>query len=143
MFIVRSSSIHGRGLFATCAIAAQTRLGDYEGRRLQAAELLSGEWNDQLTYLFELSDGTGIDGGRNGNDFRHLNHSCAPNCEAVERRAVDGGLSLEIVVLHDIVAGEELCIDYALGVDETSPPETYPCACGAPGCRGTMVGPNG
>ena len=85
LFKVRPSAIHGLGLFATRALAAGEVLGMYEGRRLSAAEVEAVEWDSDLTYLFELSDGTIIDGAQDGNDLRHLNHSCQPNCEAVER----------------------------------------------------------
>jgi SET domain-containing protein len=114
-------------------------LGRYAGRRLSPAEVDEMDWNSQLTYLFGLSDGTVIDGSRRGNALRHLNHSCSPNCEAVERRASDGTLHLEIVTLRDVLADEELCIDYALAIDVSESPDRYPCACLSATCRGTMA----
>jgi len=139
LFLVRSSAIHGLGLFAARALLASTPLGSYEGRRLTASEVEAADWDSGLTYLFGLSDGTVIDGGQDGNALRHLNHSCNPNCEAVEEWSEDGTLQLGVVVLRDVTEGEELCIDYALTIDESCTPEAYPCGCSAPGCRGTLV----
>lgn len=82
------------------------------------------DWDGHLTYLFGLSDGTVIDGAQGGNELRHLNHSCNPNCEAVEQWAEDGTLQLGIVVVRDVAAGEELCIYYALEIDESCTPES-------------------
>jgi uncharacterized protein len=96
-------------------------------------------WESDLTYLFGLSDGTVIDGAQGGNALRHLNHSCNPNCEAVEAWALDGTLRLNIITLCDVRTGEELCLDYALTIDPTHAPEAYPCACSSVECRGTMA----
>lgn len=139
LFKVRPSAIHGLGLYAACDLGADIRLGTYEGRRLSTAEVEAEDWDSHLTYLFELSDGTVIDGAQDGNELRHLNHSCQPNCEAVERWGDDGLLQLDIVVLRAIAEGEELFIDYALAIDESHPAELYPCACLTAACRGTMV----
>lgn len=139
LFEVRPSAIHGLGLYAARALPADTCLGTYGGRRLSTAEVEAEDWDSALTYLFELSDGTVIDGAQDGNELRHLNHSCAPNCEAVERWDDSGLLQLDIVVLRDIAEGEELFIDYALAIDESHPPELYPCACLTAACRGTMA----
>jgi SET domain-containing protein len=140
LFKVRPSAIHGLGLFAACALTAGERLGIYEGRRLSASEVEALEWDSNLTYLFELSDGTIIDGAQDGNDLRHLNHSCEPNCEAIERRDDNGLLQMDIVALRAIAEGEELFIDYALAIDESQSAESYSCACLTAACRGTMVG---
>lgn len=140
LFQVRSSAIHGLGLFAACALTANSRLGTYGGRRMSPAEVEGVDWDSRLTYLFGLSDGTVIDGAQGGNELRHLNHSCSPNCEAIERWGDDGVLELDIVVLRDVAMGEELCIDYALAIDESDPPDAYPCACNSASCRGTMAG---
>ena len=140
LYRVCPSAIHGLGLFATRTLVAGELLGTYEGRRLSAAEVEAADWDSHLTYLFELSDGTIIDGAQGGNDLRHLNHSCQPNCEAIERREDNGLLRLDIVTLRAIAEGEELFIDYALAIDESQSAESFPCACLTTACRGTMVG---
>ena len=137
---VRASEIHGRGLFAAHPLPASASLGRYAGRRLSPEEIESMDWDSAITYLFGLSDGTMIDGSRGGNALRHLNHSCAPNCEAVETEAPDGTLHLEIVTLREIAQDEELFIDYALDIDPELSPANYPCMCASPTCRGSMTG---
>jgi SET domain-containing protein len=136
---VRCSAIHGLGVFAARPLPAGSRLGTYEGRRLSAAEVDAGHWDSRLTYLFGLSDGTTINGAQGGNGLRHLNHSCAPNCEAVESWGSDGAIQLDIVVVRDVLEGEELCIDYALAIDASQSPQVYPCTCASVDCRGTMA----
>ena len=102
-------------------------------------EVEATDWESHLTYLFGLSDGTVIDGAQGGNALRYLNHSCSPNCEAVEAWASDGTLRLDIITLRDIRAGEKLCLDYALTIDTTHAPGAYPCGCSSVACRGTMA----
>lgn len=138
---VGPSSIHGLGAFATRDLPAEAFIGFYEGRRYSPEELAARNWDNQLTYLFGLSNDETIDGAIGGNHTRHLNHACAPNCEAVEEHDDAGQLVLKFQTLVPVRAGDELFIDYALTVDEDTPPEQYPCRCGASVCRGTMLAP--
>lgn len=138
---VGPSTIHGLGAFATRDLPAAAFLGFYEGRRYTPEELAARSWDNQLTYLFGLSNDETIDGAIDGNHTRHLNHACAPNCEAVEEHDDSGRLVLRFQTLVPVRAGDELFIDYALTVDEDTPPEQYPCRCGASACRGTMLAP--
>ena len=136
---VRPSGVHGLGAFAAADLPAGTKLGIYTGRRFTAVQAAAMDWDRALTYLFGLSDGTLIDGGRGGNKMRHLNHACEPNCEACEVHGARGRLQLAIHTLRDVRVGEELFLDYALTVDEAEGPMDYPCHCGSLRCRGTMV----
>lgn len=136
---VAPSGIHGLGAFVTADLPAGALLGTYDGRRFTPEQLLAREWDSRLTYLFSMSNGCTIDGGRGGNATRHINHSCLPNCEAAEERGVRGRLVVRIYTLVPLRAGEEAFLDYGLIIDETESPDAYPCFCGAPGCRGTMV----
>ncbi|WP_321141492.1 SET domain-containing protein [Burkholderia cenocepacia] len=89
------------------------------------------------TFLFGLSDGMVIDGRRSGNSTRWPNHACASNCEAIE---TDGRVFVNAV--RDIRSGEELLIDYALEVDDSTSHRdraAYRCCCGVSACRGTML----
>jgi len=138
---VSPSGVHGLGAFATRPLPPDAFLGLYEGRRYTPKQVAAREWNDQLTYLFTLSNQESIDGAKGGNATRHLNHSCEPNCEAVEEYDDSGKLILKFMTLQPIKAGEELFIDYCLTADDGSAPEDYPCRCGAPTCRGTMLAP--
>ena len=138
---VRHSSVHGHGVFAARDLPPGTLIGVYAGRRYTAHEARTMAWNDRLTYLFALSDGTLIDGAQGGNATRHLNHACEPNCEAVEDYDEDGRLTVRIETTQSIRANDELFLDYALDIDAGDDPSDYPCHCGLARCRGTLVAP--
>jgi SET domain-containing protein len=138
---VAPSGVHGLGAFATQPLPAFALLGLYEGRRYSLEEVAARDWNDQLTYLFTLSNKETIDGAKGGNATRHLNHACDPNCEAVEEYDDAGRLVLKFQTLVAVDAGDELFIDYCLTADDGSPASDYPCHCGSPNCRGTMLAP--
>lgn len=142
-YIVRGSQIHGRGVFATRAIAAGTRITEYKGERITEAQALQRHGRDldnpHHTFFFSLEDGRLIDGASGGNNARWINHACAPNCEAQEH---DGRVC--IFALRDIPPGEELGYDYGLIVSERHTPalkRAYACRCGARTCRQTMLAP--
>lgn len=135
---VRRSSVHGSGLFALRNIAAGRSIGVYEGRRYGPDAVRA--WDPRLVYAFRLSDGTVIDGSEGGNESRHINHSCEPNCAAYEVAQPNGSLAIVIETLRRVQRGEELSLDYALDVDRADEGD-FRCRCGAPGCRGTMVAP--
>jgi SET domain-containing protein len=144
LFAVRRSPIHGRGAFALRAIAAGTRVVEYAGERITPAEAerrepgtLPNRPDGHHTFLFAIDDDVVVDAGVRGNDARWINHSCAPNCDAV----VDGG-RIYIEAIRDIAPGEELAYDYAYVLPERHTPAVkrrFPCSCGAPTCRGTML----
>ena len=62
----------GRGVFATCAIPAHTPLFEYEGQRVRPCDI--DEYDGDTRYYWICSDGVTIDGSRQGNDSRFLNH---------------------------------------------------------------------
>jgi hypothetical protein len=138
---LKSSSIHGRGVFAVTDIPNGTRIVEYKGERITQAEA-DRRYEKKLrtsahTFLFAVNERTVIDGGRFGNIARYINHSCDPNCETVLQ-----GERVFIEAVRDIVVGEELLMDYRLQVDtddEDEWLEKYPCRCGAMNCRGTLV----
>ena len=133
---MRISPIHGRGLFALRDISPGQHIGVYEGRRYDPDA--DREWDHELTYVFGLSDGTVIDGSEGGNESRHINHSCEPNCAAYEIEHEDGSLAIVIETVRSVRRGEELSLDYALDVGHADHGD-YPCCCGTSTCRGTMV----
>ena len=139
---VRRSGVHGWGVFARNALRAGQVIGEYTGKRYAAGEVEAVDWNDQLTYLFGLSDGSVIDGAQGGNATRHINHACDPNAEAVESDGAAGELIVTVRTLRNVRAGEEVFLDYALVIDGDDPSD-YPCACGQARCRGTLAVPAG
>ena len=73
-----------------------------------------------------------------GNSARFINHSCAPNCEAIEE---EGRIFIETT--RKIPAGGELTYDYNLVLEERHTPavkRAHACFCGARHCRGTLLG---
>lgn len=141
LFEIRWSPIQGLGGFATHHIPAGTRLIEYAGERITPAESDARYPDDaedrHHTYLFAIDDAIVVDASVNGNDARFLNHSCAPNCDAV----IEEG-RIWIDTIHDIEPGEELVYDYAYILNERHSPAAkrkYPCHCGAITCRGTIL----
>lgn len=141
-FEIRPSPIQGLGAFATRAIPAGTRIIEYAGERLTPQEAdarypdLPGERHH--TFLFAIDDEAVIDAAVGGNEARFINHSCAPNCDAV----IDDA-RIWIETLRQIEPGEELAYDYAFILPERHTPAAkrrFPCTCGAPTCRGTLLG---
>lgn len=135
---LRSSAIHGVGVFALRGLPPGHLVGSYEGRRYLPTDGHAALRGGEITYVFGLSDGTLIDGSEGGNATRHINHSCSPNCQACEETDGDGGLHIVIRTRRRIRAGEELFIDYRLDVGADDPTD-YPCRCGAANCRGTLA----
>lgn len=140
-FVVRKSSVHGRGAFAVRPIRKGSRLVEYTGRKLtqdQADELYPDDDDEpHHTFLFELDDEWVIDASVRGNKARWINHSCDPNCEAVIE---DGRIWIEAI--RSIRSGQELNYDYGFILDEPHTPAAkrrYPCRCGAVRCRGTIL----
>jgi SET domain-containing protein len=138
---LRRSGIHGKGVFAREPIPAGTRLIEYRGERIPPEEGDARYPYDPSvpyhTFLFEIDAEVVVDAGRGGNMSRWINHSCAPNCDAV----IEGG-RIFIESVRDIAEGEELTYDYNFVLEERHTPAAkrrFPCVCGAPGCRGTML----
>jgi uncharacterized protein len=145
IYEVRSSAIQGRGVFAARRIRKGTRVLEYTGERISNDEAMA-RYNDDGSphahvVLFTVDDDTVIDGGAGGGDGRFVNHSCAPNCEAVQLED-----RIFICALRTVAPGEELTYDYRLerpGRRTKAFEERYACRCGTPACRGTMLEPVG
>ena len=137
-FAVRSSSIHGRGAFATRAIRSGQRVCEYVGTRMDGDEAgRRAVRDDGHTMLFEVDADLVIDGSRGGNESRFVNHSCDPSCE-IEIR----GERVFICARRAIAPGDELTFDYGLMIDGpycSVWTKRYACRCGAKRCRGTML----
>jgi SET domain-containing protein len=139
---VRPSPIHGWGGFARRDLAENTRLIEYTGQRISPEEG-DRRYPDtgptrSHTVLFSLSNGRYIDAGVHGNLARFINHSCTPNC-----RAVEAGGRIFIETIAPVPAGTELTYDYKLTLpDDWNDPSTrqrYACDCGTAACRRTLL----
>lgn len=143
LYEVRRSAIHGRGVFATDDIAKGTRIVEYKGKRVKwswASEAYPDiEGEPTHTFLFELDDDWVIDANQKGNAARWINHSCSPNCEAVEE---EGRVFIEAI--RNIRPGQELGYDYNISIEErltAAEKKRWPCYCGSRKCRGTLLVP--
>jgi SET domain-containing protein len=141
-FIVKASSVHGTGVFASRTIQAGECIIEYKGERISWEKALARAEQHKIpinhTYFFSIADGRVIDGAVKGNQARYINHSCEPNCEPLEHE--DGRVF--IYALRDIDVGEELTYYYALiyeGRHTNKIKKSFPCYCGAQNCSGTML----
>ena len=148
--VTRRSPIHGNGVFAAADIPAGTRLIQYRGRLMthaQSDELYGDDTGSGHTFLFSLNDDYVIDANRQGNGARWINHSCAPNCEAVLDEDPGGNRRRDRVFIEsirDIRQGEELTYNYGIVLDVRHTPamkRIWACRCGAPQCTGTLLQP--
>lgn len=145
---VRRSPIHGSGVFAVQDIPAGTTLLEYRGRRLshEEGDLIYGDNHaGGHTFLFTLNERWLIDANVSGNAARWINHSCAPNCQALLVESAQPGSEFDrvyIETLRAVKSGEELAYDYGidLGVKPTAKlRKIWACRCGAPVCTGTLI----
>jgi len=138
---LRRSPIQGLGGFAAVDIPKGTRIIEYTGEKITNSES-DRRYDDEKmdrhhTFLFILNERTVVDAAFAGNEARFINHSCAPNCEAVIERG-----HIWIDAIKNIPAGTELVYDYQYEDDAEYTPEDlrfYECHCGAQNCRGTIV----
>ena len=141
-YSVRRSSIHGRGVFALTDISKGTRLMEYLGERIshEEADRRYAEEHEHSphTMLFAVNDEVVIDATQKGSSARFINHSCSPNCEAIEE---EGRIFIETI--KSVKAGQELTYDYNLVLEEAHTPAVkrmHACYCGTRKCRGTLLG---
>lgn len=138
---IYDSPIHGRGLYASVDIPAETWIVEYVGEKIdkeesdrRANELLdkTKENGGARVYMFILNDEWDIDGDVETNDARLMNHSCEPNVEA----QIWDEKEIWFVALRDIQKGEELFFNYGFDLENW---EEHPCCCGTPSCVGYIA----
>jgi len=138
---VRTSGIHGRGVFAVKQIPAETYIIEYVGEKITKAESdirgweqmdIARETGDAAVYIFTLNKRYDIDGNVPENAARLINHSCDPNCEAFIVRG-----HIWIVSLREIEEDEELSFNYGFDLENY---EDHPCRCGSTNCIGYIAG---
>ena len=125
--VVRSA-IDGHGVIAKRPFAADELIAEVDGVAWNAQEDLNDRYSLKITeeILFDMVDQT-----------RWINHSCDPNCEAVEE---NGRVFMDAVC--PIESGDEVTIDYNLYLEvryTAALKREYACVCGTVQCRGTML----
>jgi SET domain-containing protein len=141
-FVLKKSPIAGWGGFARRRIRTGQRIIEYIGEIITEKESDRRYPDDDVngnhhTFLFEVEKDKVIDASVGGNESRFLNHSCDPNCEAIDE---DGRIF--IFARKNIQPGNELFYDYAYARSPGDGPKEeakYPCRCGSPKCRGTIM----
>jgi SET domain-containing protein len=125
---VCKSSIHGRGLFSRQRLSKRRKLGEVGGTHVKLPRARSAVEREARIYLIELNSRVALD--CSGDPiFRHLNHSCRPNCYLRIYRG-----RVEVYALKSIAPGIELTVDYG----ETPHVGGMSCGCGERGCRGSL-----
>ena len=129
---VSESKIHGRGLFATAAIAKEEIVA-VKGGRIVDGRTLREQITPRLGSVeIQIDDDLFIAPATEEErelSMLYLNHSCDPNL------GVRGEITF--VAMREIRSGEELTHDWAMTDDDDYFVE---CNCGAPGCRKTLTG---
>lgn len=118
---VKSSSQHGKGVFARSTILAGEAIITFSGPLLRRAELRESDYHLQVGEDLYL--------GASGSADDYVNHSCEPNA------GFSGSLAL--VARRTIDPKEEITWDYSTAIDEEDFPG-FRCCCGSPLCRGVV-----
>jgi len=133
---MQGSALCGYGIFAALPIAKSGTVftGEEREHRLVTRRHVADTWGTDDTTLFRhyaypLSSEVYAYWSADPTTWAPQNHSCEPNTEFV---------GLNVVAMRDIADGEELTIDYARSMNESS--ASFDCHCGAPSCRGTVTG---
>ncbi len=127
--VVKSSPIHGKGLFATVDFKAGERILRRDDSRLVTEDnpLREGEHEYHCDWI---ADGRVV---YVQEPERYTNHSCDPNAYV----EVDDDGARYYTARRDIRAGEEIMQDYSIDLTGGS---SWECNCGAARCRGTVRG---
>ncbi len=125
---VGSSRINGRGIFAAAPLPGRRKLGEITGQLVKLPGARQSIAHAPKIYFVELDEEWALDCS-DGGPFKHLNHSCEPNCylRIFNRR-------LEVYSLGSIAEGIELTVDYGV----TPHAGGMKCGCGAKNCRGVL-----
>jgi SET domain-containing protein len=102
--VVTKRSSAGLGLFAKKEFKKGETVIEYIGNRV----LVSSDIENR--YIFNVNKKWDIDGSPRWNTARYINHSCRPNCEAINRQD-----RIFIVAKKKIAIGEEITYHYGKG----------------------------
>ena len=97
---MRTSHIHGHGVFARQLIPSGERVIEYVGERISKAESLK-RCEAMNFFIFALDEESDLDGSVETNLARYINHSCAPNCEADPTLCGEGRCGADRVCHYD------------------------------------------
>lgn len=131
---VRTSSIHGKGLFAKSDIK-KDEIVAIKGGHIFNAETLNSISNKIEESYIQIEHDFYI-GAMKGSEVLanklFLNHSCEPNV------GIRGQITF--VAMTNIKTGEELTYDWAMENDDGSESWQFECTCGRANCRKIITG---
>ena len=126
---VKPSGIEGLGIFARRPIRAGERFREITVvREVTSDTPLRPDRGERADHC-DFPDGKVV---LLGSPDRYVNHSCDPNAWMDYH-----GARCYFVARRDIHPGEEITCDYSINLTDGS---SWPCYCGVPRCRGTVVG---
>jgi D-alanine-D-alanine ligase-like ATP-grasp enzyme len=135
-YLLKGSPVSGYGIFASRVIQKGEIIFAGEGlsQRIITKKYVDANWNkrqkqDFKHYAYPVSKDVYVLWDDNPMNWAPQNHSCDPNT------AYEG---LNVVASRDIPTGEELTLDYATFLDETTEP--FVCQCGSENCREYIIG---
>ena len=138
-FRIEGSPIAGYGIHATRTIATGEVVfhGEERAQRIVTKAHVERTWSaSELEsfrhYAYPLSEEVFVLWDSNPSEWAPQNHSCDPNTEFV---------GLDVLARRDIASGDELTLDFATLLGETS--ASFQCNCGSVNCRGTVSGTPG
>ena len=120
------STIDGLGCFAAVPFPNDCVIATYAGERINHLEAMRRMHFMKPARVTQLDDDCYIDGSVGGNGTQYINHSCAPNADAVN---IDGVII--IFSLQHIASGEEITIGYLNSFEE----DLTACLCLSPSCK--------
>ena len=126
---VKPSGIEGLGIFAVGAIRAGGRIRRVNVvREVTLAAPLRQDLGERADHC-KYPDGKVV---LYGPPDCFINHSCDPNAYEVHE-----GNATYLVARRPIPAGTEITCDYNINIANGT---AWPCRCGAPRCRGEVLG---
>ncbi|MBX2932502.1 MAG: ATP-grasp domain-containing protein [Chitinophagaceae bacterium] len=137
-FVKRNATV-GYGIYAKNNITKGTIIfkGEETNHRIVTKKFVEEYWNkgekeNFERYAYPINNEVYILWSNNPSDWAPQNHSCDANT------AYDG---LNVIALKNIVANEELTLNYAHFLDETAAP--FQCNCNSKNCTGIVKGKKG
>jgi uncharacterized protein len=140
--LVKSSKIHGTGVFAKCDIKKGEKIIEYVGKKItkeksekiaeKTLELSKSNPHLGGVYIFDLNKKYDLDGNFSYNSARYINHSCNPNAESEQ----DHKDRIWIKALKDIKKGDEITYNYSYDFLNV---ESHICKCGSDNCVGYIL----
>lgn len=132
LLTVGPSSIDGRGVISSAALAKGTEVIVWGGQVFTRVQVLSGlgRQHTLVGISDELLLGNPQDQPLSTDDY--MNHSCAPNVGMADE--------ITLVATREIGEGEELVADYAIWLNDEKYVMKQECHCGAVHCRRVIRG---